>query len=51
MQFQKIFHIQVELISEISLILHLSKSDEKWRNGKQKATVNAKIENRLAPTP
>ena len=51
MQFQKIFHIQVELISEVSLILHLSKSDKKWRNGKRKALKNAKIENRLVPPP
>ena len=49
MQFQKFFHIQVELISEVSLILHLSKSDKKWRNGKRKALKNVKIENRLVP--
>ena len=49
MQFQKFFHIQVELITEISLILHLLKSDKKWQNGKRKALKNTKIENRLPP--
>ena len=49
MQFQKFFHSQVELISEVSLILHLSKSDKKWGNGRRKATKKAKIAKRLPP--
>jgi len=37
MQFRKNATKYVELISDVPLILHLSKLDKKWRNGKWKA--------------
>ena len=40
MQFQKFFHSQVELISEIQYILGMSRLAKKWGNVSQKAVIS-----------